>query len=282
MQGDDLGIFGILWGTAVTFALAAVTMVDSGRKKTLILLWSAGVVFLVAALGWPFISERWPDARAFVQLHGGSQLWFNAIGLTIFGLLVWDFWNRRRWLISHPNASSLVLQDLLGRVTHIEKLPPATTAQQTDAQIARDVLLLFHFVIYQSTVLMLDHLLELAPGDMIEGPLQIGGDFENKNAAALEFVDLVRRKLDPGTWRRQNFESAMHDAQNRAEYDLEKTPMTERPSGVDLLALRKWVIAHAQCVRAINFLEHQRREAKEQLRNQRFELLRRYTEKNPS
>jgi hypothetical protein len=30
----DLAVVRILWGTAIAFALAAITMVDSGRKKT--------------------------------------------------------------------------------------------------------------------------------------------------------------------------------------------------------------------------------------------------------
>jgi len=35
MQEYDLAVFAILWGTAIAFALAALTMVDSGRKKLL-------------------------------------------------------------------------------------------------------------------------------------------------------------------------------------------------------------------------------------------------------
>jgi hypothetical protein len=35
MQEYDLAVVGILWGTAITFALSAVTMVDSGAKDSL-------------------------------------------------------------------------------------------------------------------------------------------------------------------------------------------------------------------------------------------------------
>jgi hypothetical protein len=138
-----------------------------------------------------------------------------------------------------------------------------------------------HFIIYQSTVLMLDDLLQNAPPDItIYTPLTIGGDFVNKNAAATEFIDLVRRKMDPGSWRRSNFEGAMSTAQNEAEYSLEQTPVDERPSGIDHLALRRWAIAHRQCATAILFLEKEKREAEENLRSQRHDLLQRYVEKN--
>jgi hypothetical protein len=98
MQGDDLGAFGILWGTAIAFALAAVTMVDSGRKRILIFLWACAVAFLIAAVLWPWIAEKWPEAKAFGQLISGNQMAANAVGLTIFGLLALDFVMRRKWL----------------------------------------------------------------------------------------------------------------------------------------------------------------------------------------
>jgi hypothetical protein len=95
MQGDDLGIFGILWGTAIAFALAAVTMVDSGRKKILAALWGAAVLFLASALAWPWIAEKWPGAKAFAQFVSGSQLAIDLVGLVIFSLLVLDYRFRR-------------------------------------------------------------------------------------------------------------------------------------------------------------------------------------------
>jgi hypothetical protein len=92
----------------------------------------------------------------------------------------------------------------------------------------------------------------------------------------------VRRKLDPGSWRRQNFEGVMANAENGAEYELEKTPIELRPTGVDTLALRKWMISYIQCINAIAFLERERKEAEEHLRNQRSNLLQRYIEMNKS
>jgi hypothetical protein len=64
--------------------------------------------------------------------------------------------------------------------------------------------------------------------------------------------------------------------------NLSKTPMEQRPTGIDTLALRKWVIAHRQCANAIAFLKREKKEAEENLRNQRFNLLQRYIEQNKS
>jgi hypothetical protein len=120
MQGDDLGVFGILWGTAIAFALSAVTMVDSGRQRTLTFLWAAAVAFLVVAVAWPWIAEKWPEAKAFAQVIGGSQLAVDVIGPAVFGLLAWDFSTRRRWL-SKEGAGS--------RVPHLESKIDQTSSQ---------------------------------------------------------------------------------------------------------------------------------------------------------
>jgi hypothetical protein len=161
--------------------------------------------------------------------------------------------------------------------------PPAPPSSPiSNPQTERDILILMHFTVYQSTVLMLDDLLNSAPEGIVEGPLQLGGDFALKNAAAQQFIDLVRRKLDPGSWRRSDFENLMRMAESNAEHQLEQTPVDQRPGGIDHLALRRWAIVHLQCARAIVFLRGQKREAKENLRNQRSNLLERYRLRNPN
>jgi hypothetical protein len=137
------------------------------------------------------------------------------------------------------------------------------------------------FTVYQSTILMLENLLESAPTDIVAEPMELGGDFAIKRASAQGFIDLVRRKLDPGSWRRSDFENVMRSAESIAERQLEETPVEQRPNGIDHLALRRWVIVHLQCARAIIFLQAQKREAEENLRNQRSNLLDRYRLRNP-
>jgi hypothetical protein len=321
MQEYDLAVFAILWGTAITFALAAITMVDSGRKKLLASLWAIAAAFLVAAIAWPWIAEKWPALKAATENVTANKIAINLLGTAIFCLLVLDFGLRSRWLVKAGNgqgkggikgdenseiATQLArevaeLQDQLDtistvhddtviasvKLTHevrekLDKLEKNTAnpALISNPQTERDVLLLMHFTVYQSTVLMLDDLLSSAPEGVEYGPLQLGGDFALKNTLSTEFIGLVRRKLDPGSWRRENFENVMRNAEASAEYELEQTPMEQRPTGIDTLALRKWVIAHQQCANAVAFLKHEKKEAEENLRNQRYNLLQRYIEKN--
>jgi hypothetical protein len=277
MHEYDLAVVGILWGTAIAFALAAVTMVDSGRKGILIFLWACAVPFLIAAFAWPWVAEKWPEAKAFAQSVSVNQVAVNAIGLTIFGLLVLDFIMRRRWLVRGDKGSRAheINQKLENVRTKIGKLESTNNP--------RDILLLLDFVVHQSTILMLDDLLQHAPAGITpNAPLQLGGDFAIQNTAAKEFIELIRRKMDPGSWRRSNFENVMSTAEREAEHALEQTPMHERPHGIDPLALRRWVIVHRQCAYAITFLNGEKNEAEEKLRNQRFNLLERYREVNKS
>ncbi|MGY4405281.1 hypothetical protein [Bradyrhizobium sp. USDA 3315] len=98
MQGDDLAIFGILWGTAIAFALAAVTMVDSGRKKILTALWAVAGGFLLLALFWPWIAEKWPALREWANGLAENRMVLNLTGTAIFSLLFLDFGLRSGWL----------------------------------------------------------------------------------------------------------------------------------------------------------------------------------------
>lgn len=144
----------------------------------------------------------------------------------------------------------------------------------------RDILLLMHFVVYQSTVIMLDGLLEIAPMSGVDAPLRLGGDLELNNQLSEEFVTKVRMTLDPGSFRRQRFEGVMHSAESAAEAEIENIPISERPTDVDPLRMRKWAIVQKQCSRAVAFLDYERDEAYENLRGQRHNLLQRYVEIN--
>jgi hypothetical protein len=157
-------------------------------------------------------------------------------------------------------------------------LSPAKIVAATNPQTERDLLRLLDFTVYQSTILMLDSLLKLAPDDIADGPLKIGEDFLPKSAEANQFIQLIRDRMDPGSERRSAFERAMDHASNMAERQLEDTPINQRPTGIDHLLLRKWIIVHLQCVHAIEFLRRQRKKAEQDLLNQRPELLRRYYE----
>lgn len=96
--------------------ISMITMVDSGRKKILAALWVLAVAFLMVAVFWPWISETWPEAKSIAQYLSGNQLVTDAIGLTIFAILVFDFVMRRRSLAKNAiNPSYKSLE------THIEQ-----------------------------------------------------------------------------------------------------------------------------------------------------------------
>lgn len=314
MSSDDLSIYLFLWGSAFAFALGAITMVDSKRKVLLWSLWGVASAFLIAALVWPWAAEKWPNVKKAILGVSGNQIALNILGLSVFGLLVLDFLMRRQWLVmgryqtkeAAPDNSALndSLRALLERVGRIEQLPASATAEDhhqlavsvenltkaagaqanrsiQEGRIERDILLLMHFVIYQSTVIMLDGLLEIAPMSGVDAPLRLGGDLERNNKLSEEFVTKVRRTLDPGSSRRQRFEVVMGDAESAAEREIEDIQISERPAGVDPLHMRKWAIVQRQCSRAVAFLDHERGEAYENLRGQRHNLLQRYGEINP-
>lgn len=161
-----------------------------------------------------------------------------------------------------------------------QQIASESPSGQTSQQLNRDLVVLLNYAVYQSTVLLLDSLLKAAPSDVNDGPLQLGGDFSAKNEASQEFVKLVRGRLEYRSHRWSTFENLMQSATNEAEYQVENTPIDQRPQGIDPLLLRRWTIAHLQCVRAVVFLESERKEAQDILLSQRSGLLERYTLRN--
>jgi hypothetical protein len=96
MTGEDLAIFGILWGTGFAFALAAVTMLDSGRKKLVNWLWGVGGAFVLGALLWPWIADTLPALKGFMLRLSENGLVIKGLGVAIFVLLGFDILIRSR------------------------------------------------------------------------------------------------------------------------------------------------------------------------------------------
>jgi hypothetical protein len=317
MRGDDLSIL-LFWITlAVTFGYEAVKAETILRR---VILGALAGVFLLSGLFWLQIKKIWPPlTESMASIATSPQSWF-VLFIFISAILVFGRPKRPpRASDNEPShedacrdenseiAAQLArqLSELQGQLDSISTVHNATTIAAVDLtkevrekldklekntansatvsnpQTERDLLMLMHFIVYQSTVLMLDDLLNSAPEGMDNEPLQLGGDFVLKNVLAKEFVELVRRKLDPGSYRRSNFESVMHNAEVTAERRLEETPVEQRPNGIDTLALRRWVIAQMQCVCAIEFLQEQKNEAARNILNQRSNLLERYRLRNP-
>jgi len=306
MQGDDLSIL-LFWITlAVTFGYEAVKA-DTTKVRRIVLAVLAGL-FLLCGLFWPKLKEIWPPlTEAMASIANSPQSWF-VLFIFISAIVVFGRPRRKTGVpvVIAEGAAEVVVQlsrktaEMQGHLDAISSVHSATTIAAADTlndvkdrlakienspaniapdpQVARDKLLLMHFVVHQSTVLMLDNLLEEAPESLPEWPPEPDADF----SSATEFIDLVRRKLDHGSWRRMDFENVMRNAEAIADSTLEETPIDQRPSGIDHLALRKWAIARLQYNRAVIFLKGQKREAEANLRTQRANLLQRYVELNKS
>ena len=97
MQEYDLAVFAILWGTAIAFALAAITMIDSDRRKLLIALWMIAVAFFVTAMAWPWIAG--PNLKIGIENVTAIKIILDLVGATIFSLLALDFGLRSGWFV---------------------------------------------------------------------------------------------------------------------------------------------------------------------------------------
>ncbi|MBA2525312.1 MAG: hypothetical protein H0V18_05935 [Pyrinomonadaceae bacterium] len=150
---------------------------------------------------------------------------------------------------------------------------------ENNPQAHQDMRRLIDLATLHSTISMFDGLIKLAPAtEITNGPLQKGAAFLEENGAALQFVDVIRDRMDPGSERRSNFERVMNQASLTAEQDLEHTPVSHRPEGIDHLLLRKWMIAHYQCIQALGFLQRQKAKAQEELLYSRPDLLKRWNQ----
>ncbi len=277
-----------------------------------------GIAIITIGVGLTLV---WTDLSKFASVVGLRPSWIGPIislvGLAIIlSLGLWYFYQAPKDAFSGSSVGIVLVAAILvvsfvfltGRLG----LPPPIVADQTGSealvqsaptasfkagdgaipsqietektanpQANRDLLILLNYAVYQSTVLMLDDLLRSAPEGISAGPLELGGDFATKNEDSKGFIALVRRKLDPGSHRRSNFESEMFHAEKEAETQVEQTPPEQRPAGIDHLALRRYAIAHLQCAKAIVFLQNEKREAEENLLSQRSNLLKQYTLRNP-
>ncbi len=85
MSGDDLTIVLFLLGTAISFAVAAMS--QAGRKRPLLIqcLFVLAGISAIAGLGWPLIEPISPGATAaIVQISDSPVAWFAVLvlGLT--------------------------------------------------------------------------------------------------------------------------------------------------------------------------------------------------------
>jgi hypothetical protein len=226
--------------------------------------WVAKNVEPIAVLGWGAVVFAGIGAACIIMLVASVCL------------VAWRYFNPLPPAPPPELGSPALAQS---KAPTIDKLPAVSPTNNPETE--RDVLILLDYAVYVSTVEMLDAILSSAP-DIGDGPLKLGGNFQFDLVLWNTFIDDVRKRLDPGSWRRSNYEGVMARASNAAEHEVEQTPPDQRPAGIDPLALRKYAIVHRQCIEAIKFVRHQSDEAHEKLLGKRSDLLERYRRRNPN
>jgi hypothetical protein len=156
-------------------------------------------------------------------------------------------------------------------------LVDAQWRNKTDAQIARDILLLLDFAVHQTTSELLDGLIKITPQRILAEPLVLAAEHYEE---ATKYLEQVRSKL-AGSHRISDIATQLSDGEWQAEQQLRETPPEKRPAGIDPLDLRKWAIANRQCWLVSRYLISQLSEVKENLRTQRSGLIERFRLRSP-
>ncbi len=108
-----------------------------------------------------------------------------------------------------------------------------------------------------------DHEIQSPPA-----PLQLGGAFSERKRAAETFLEEVNRILRT-TMRGESIRYIMANAAHEAEQAIRQVPLDERPAGIDPLDLREWAIVHYQAGHVLHYLQRQKTEARQYLRQYR-------------
>ena len=95
----------------------------------------------------------------------------------------------------------------------IEQLKGRLYAVEETGGTTRDILLLLYFALSQSSALLLDSLLTIAPVRGVDTPLDLGGDFKRQIEEEGKFVEIVKRKLDNGADRRNKLAGVLMNAE---------------------------------------------------------------------
>ena len=276
MQGDELAVDLFLWGTAIAFGLAAVTMAGSERKIIIRSLWGVAGLFLVAALFWSILVEKWPSLKVVIENITTAKIAIDALGLAIFSILVFDFGLRSGWF---PNRTSPSFPKGLPTVKDLKELViagsnlEASVKELTQKNLAAEKNLTFNNqklnLIGGEIPAMMDvlseHLALSILFNAIPNPPAFTDVFEltinsmkveQKNAD--QYCDEIRRAMGDTQWG-MDIISVIANAEAWGEQALRKIPEDQRPS-VDTLDLRMYMISKAKCEGLQAYIGSQRNE----------------------
>lgn len=276
------------WEGAVRWFLGGTIVFASGFEAV-VLFWEGkfgpasgsigiAILFMAILIYWDRLKSKMPrltaaltaaaiDARLWAimllalatfagipNIQGGTNSWIYALplffGLTLF-LAAWRYLGPKK----EEQTSAVV------------KIPT-----ERDNQVHRSVASLLSFAVYQTTALMLEHLIQTASGPEVTDAFKAGEDSDAAHEAKKWFVGYVRSQMGYGTHRTSEYNLLMDQLEGEAERALEAIPLDQRPVG-DALRIRRHAIADLQFKRAVLFLKHQKREVEERLISQRSGLI---------
>jgi hypothetical protein len=249
---------------------------------------SSGVSFAIM-LGLTAMLLHW---KAWLETVNPNWVAGSAIAL-IIAIAVSPFVRQGQW----PAASwesvgvgafaTLIVVAIVGALVSLfiaAKRPAAVAARQVAVEIDErtrlDLCNLLAFAIDHATVLYLTDLIMKAPMKIVTAPLKVDGDTEAAEASA-DFVRHVSINLKNIPFLHQAFLDWMAHTEDEAEHTIEQIPQDRRPSGIDPLVVRRCAVANWRCIRAMEFLQHERRKGEQALINRRSELDQRLLRRMP-
>jgi len=193
----------------------------------------AAIFFIVVLIILPFVS------KSIGTWVGGA-----VAGLLIF-LLNWRYYKR-------PGSSNSAT---------------VTAKGSSDDQTHIDLIHLLNCALNQSTLVRLGRLIELACSPQVTDAFKNGENSIEAQQSRQFYIDYVGREIAGNFDRRQRYLGILANAETEVDRRLDDTE-DQRSAGETLAAFRRRQILELQFTRAIQFLQHERREIEEMMSGQ--------------
>jgi hypothetical protein len=208
---------------------------------------------------------RWWIISFFLALFSMRLVMFAAdfpklaVGIIVVltGLIAWGYFSTSKNQIPQPGAAAAS--------------PSAPLPSQIDGQTRLDLIHLLDFSLTQSTLVMLDRLIELATQPEVTDQFRQGEHTPEAQQARQWYVRFVSQEIAGNFNRRQDFLGVIAGAEGEIDHDLERLSDQALP-GESVVALRRRLIVELQFRRALQFLKGQRREVADNIAARRRDL----------
>lgn len=209
---------------------------------------------------------RWWIVTFFLALFSMRLMIFaadfpkTAIGISVVLIcfIAWGYFSTR----NNPLAAAVI------SAPESTSMPPAP---QIDGQTRLDLIHLLDFALLESTLVLLDGLIELSGLPEVTDQFANGEHSAEAQRARQWYIGFVSQEIAGNFHRRQNFLGIMANAEAEIDHDLDRLVDQALPDE-NVAALRRRLIIEQQFRRAIQFLRGQRREVADNIRARRGNL----------